>query len=298
MVTENAQEHADVGGIRDIFKGQRFAREQRGDHQWKRRVLGAGNPYDAIQRLAADDPNTIQGTPRFQKMFELVLFYPGPVLRKSSRRAVLLSAASPVCFARSLFCSLRRMRFARNALARRWRAAALCGPAAPDKAEFPPSGTGRSWEPDKLMSFRLSNSSCASVDMVSQAARAKSLVERNGGQGKAPRGLWRARTGLPNYCTPLSAATIPRQRSHAEGRQGLAGRERRTGTGSTGSINRGGSRKFDAAVSRKNAYIISNAYPGTANPPRVIRARSWRVVLFPSRSHRITFPGSKRAAAR
>jgi hypothetical protein len=67
MMTENAQKHANVGEIRDIFKGQRFAREQRGDHQWKRRVLGAGYPYDAIQRLAADDPNTIQGTPRFQK---------------------------------------------------------------------------------------------------------------------------------------------------------------------------------------------------------------------------------------
>jgi hypothetical protein len=67
MMTENPQEHANVGEIRDIFEGQRFAREQRGDHQWKRRVLGAGNPYDAIQRLAADDPNTVQRTPRFQK---------------------------------------------------------------------------------------------------------------------------------------------------------------------------------------------------------------------------------------
>ena len=81
MMTEYAQEHANVGEIRDIFKGQRFAREQRGDHQWKRRVLGAGNPYDAIQRLAADDPNTIQGTPRFQKKSELALFCAGPVLR-------------------------------------------------------------------------------------------------------------------------------------------------------------------------------------------------------------------------
>src|SRR6202040_2850481 len=67
MMTENAQKHANVGEIRDIFEGQRFAREQGGDHQWKRRVLGAGNPYDTIQRLAADDPNTVQGTPRFQK---------------------------------------------------------------------------------------------------------------------------------------------------------------------------------------------------------------------------------------
>jgi hypothetical protein len=67
MMTENPQEHANVGEIRDIFEGQRFAREQRGDHQWKRRVLGARNPYDAIQRLAADDPNTVQRTPRFQK---------------------------------------------------------------------------------------------------------------------------------------------------------------------------------------------------------------------------------------
>jgi len=67
MMTENAQEHANVGEIRDIFKGQRFAREQRGDHQWKRRVLGAGNPYHAVQCLAADDPNTVQETPRFQK---------------------------------------------------------------------------------------------------------------------------------------------------------------------------------------------------------------------------------------
>src|ERR1700739_5024109 len=67
MMTENAQKQANVGEIRDIFKGQRFPREQRGDHQWKRRVFSAGNPYDAIQRLAADDPNTIQGTPRLQK---------------------------------------------------------------------------------------------------------------------------------------------------------------------------------------------------------------------------------------
>src|ERR1700726_768585 len=67
MMTENPQEHANVGEIRDIFKGQRFAREQRGDHQWKRRVLGAGNPYHAVQCLAADDPNTVQETPRFQK---------------------------------------------------------------------------------------------------------------------------------------------------------------------------------------------------------------------------------------
>jgi hypothetical protein len=80
MMTENAQEHANVGKIRDIFKGQRFAREQRGDHQWKRCVLGAGNPYDTIQSLAADDPNAIQGTPRFQKCPKLVLFCAGLVL--------------------------------------------------------------------------------------------------------------------------------------------------------------------------------------------------------------------------
>jgi uncharacterized membrane protein YbhN (UPF0104 family) len=73
--------------------------------------------------------------------------------------------------------------------------------------------------------------------------------------------------------------------------KGFACQEGRTRKGSgTVSFHACGSRKFDAPVSRKRAYIISKAYAASAGPPRIIRARSSQGVLLPSRSRRITFP--------
>jgi hypothetical protein len=187
----------------------------------------------------------------------------------------LLSAASPVSFLRSIFCALRRPRFARNALARRRRSAALRELAALDKTGFAPSGTGRSLEPDKLMIFVFQRASPNSPRLrrkdVVQAAegRAESLVERHGSQGKA------------RVC-----GVLRRMDSN------LGGQARRNGKGGTGSCNARGSRKFETAVIRKEVYIISNVYARLANPRRIIRARSSRRVLLASRSHRITLPGS------
>ena len=67
MMTENAQKQADIGEIRDIFEGQSFFCEKRRNHQRQGRVFGAGNPYDAIKFLAADDTNPIQQIPLFKK---------------------------------------------------------------------------------------------------------------------------------------------------------------------------------------------------------------------------------------
>jgi hypothetical protein len=48
VMTENAQKPSDIGEIRDIFKGQSLFCEKRCDHQRQGRVLGTGNPDDAI----------------------------------------------------------------------------------------------------------------------------------------------------------------------------------------------------------------------------------------------------------
>src|ERR1700730_5676761 len=102
MMTENAQKHTDIGEIRDIFKGQGLFCEKRRDHQRQCRVLGAGNPYDAIEFLATDDTNPIQQIPLFKKALKslrggtaLVMPPPfeGPLCAVSSR-----AAAAPACF--------------------------------------------------------------------------------------------------------------------------------------------------------------------------------------------------------
>jgi hypothetical protein len=126
--------------------------------------------------------------------------------------------------------------------------------------------------------------------MGSHAARAKSLVERHGGQGKAPWGLWRARTGLPDSCTPCwrqpSRANGPTRKIVKDLLARSDGLARAAQVHSTGAA----PANFDGPVSRKKAHIISNAYAGMANLPRLTRATSSRGVLLPSRSHRITFP--------
>lgn len=94
------------------------------------------------------------------------------------------------------------------------------------------------------------------------------------------------------YKLAVLAAAVRRQRSHAEGSQGFAGQERRTGKGSTGSLNARGTREFGATVNRKKTYVISKAYAARANSLRGIQAGPSRGALLPSRSHRITFPGS------
>jgi hypothetical protein len=180
----------------------------------------------------------------------------------------LPSAASPVSILRSIFCALRRPRFARNALARRRRSAALRELAALDKTGFAPSGTGRSLEPDKLMIFVFQRASPNSPrlprkDGVKAAeGRAESLVERHGSQGKA------------RVC-----GVLRRMDSN------LGGQARRNGKGGTGSCNARGSRKFETAVIRKkslyNIKRLSLACQTAANNPGEVSASGLARVAIP-----------------
>ena len=59
MIGKNAHQQADIGETRQVFQRDRAIRQQRGDHQRQRRVLGPGNRNRSIQRSAADNPYAI-----------------------------------------------------------------------------------------------------------------------------------------------------------------------------------------------------------------------------------------------
>jgi hypothetical protein len=59
MVAENADQLLDIGEMRHVFERQRVRRHQRGNHQRQGRILGTRDRYDAIQRTAANDSDTI-----------------------------------------------------------------------------------------------------------------------------------------------------------------------------------------------------------------------------------------------
>ena len=59
MVAQDADEQVDVGEVRDVFQRQPVFRQQAGDQQRQRGVLGAGNRNRAVERSTAVDPDPI-----------------------------------------------------------------------------------------------------------------------------------------------------------------------------------------------------------------------------------------------
>ena len=59
MIAEDAGEQRDVGETRHVGERQNILGEEARDHQGQRRVLGAGNGNDAVERLAACDLDPI-----------------------------------------------------------------------------------------------------------------------------------------------------------------------------------------------------------------------------------------------
>jgi hypothetical protein len=64
VIAEDAHQLLDIGQMRHIFQRQRVVGQKRRDHQRQRRVLGAGNGNDAIEAIAADNPDSIHAPSR------------------------------------------------------------------------------------------------------------------------------------------------------------------------------------------------------------------------------------------
>ena len=140
MVAEDADELLDIGQMRHVLQRQRLRRQQRGDHQRQRRVLGPGNRNGARQLVAADDPDSIHekvpagDAPAFNRLsrhspsrrrraVQGTVFYPcsRPVQSSFRSRAAArpsgLASAAPA--RRERAWALRFIRLARNASASR-----------------------------------------------------------------------------------------------------------------------------------------------------------------------------------
>jgi hypothetical protein len=101
MVAEDPGELTDVREARQILQRQHLIGEQRGDHQRKRRILGAGNWNYALE---------LRPTPDLYAIHSSVLSLDGAITRQGPRLRSSPSAARPARLA-----------------SRRARAAALCG---------------------------------------------------------------------------------------------------------------------------------------------------------------------------
>ena len=131
VIAEDALKQRHVGEPRHVVEDQRLLGQQRRDHQRQRGVLRARDRDGAVERPAADDANAIHNYPHWAWRGPT----PGSDCGESRDLRLPLwhlspGESSPCCArasARARACSLRRLRFSRNAAdSRSLRAAHFC----------------------------------------------------------------------------------------------------------------------------------------------------------------------------
>ena len=124
MIAEDVRELGDVGEARQIFQGQRLIGHEGRNHQRQRRVLGARNRDDPVQRAAAANLYAIHPLSSTPNPIDRMNAPPGrPRRQLPGSRDVRASGLSDgaASAARARCCALRRFKFSRSDAARRAR---------------------------------------------------------------------------------------------------------------------------------------------------------------------------------